>query len=197
MTTLLRRAVPALLALSAVLAAAPITWAHASLDDSDPAEGETIVTPYVVVARFDEELTPDGSSVVVRDAAGAIVAQGSVALDDAFTMLVDLPTLAPGAFVAHWIAITADDLGKTQGDINFFVTANASPNTTAPGTSNSSTPAATATVAASGSLAPTPAPTPPPAAGSGATGGELIVPIVLAIAVVAALGWFLLRRRTS
>jgi methionine-rich copper-binding protein CopC len=199
--TLLRRFGPALFASFALLSTASGALAHAALESSDPAEGESIATPYVMVARYDDELTPDGSSLIVRAAAGTIVAQGGVAEDDSFTMIVELPLLVPGPYVAHWIAITADDLGKTQGDINFIVvegTPSPAPTVT-PGTTAapSGEPTTSLTPEASFSPAPTPAPTPPPASGGQPTGGELIVPLVLAGAVIVALGWFLLRRRPT
>src|SRR6266516_3526849 len=110
----MRRLAPVLFASFALLATASGALAHATLESSDPAEGQSIATPYVMVARYDEELAPVGSSIVVRAASGDVVAQGGVAEDDLFTMIVELPALAVGAYVAHWIAITANDNGKTQ-----------------------------------------------------------------------------------
>jgi methionine-rich copper-binding protein CopC len=205
--TYLRRRAPVLFASFVLLATASGALAHATLESSDPAEGESVATPYVMVARYDEELSPVGSSIVVRDAGGNVVAQGGVAQDDSFTMIVELPLLAPGPYAAHWIAITADDNGKTQGDINFMVIA-ASPSagpTATPITTvaTSGAPATSPTPEASFSPTPSPAPTPtpvptsPPPSGGQPTGGELIVPLVLAGAVIVALGWFLLRRRPT
>lgn len=197
--TYMRRCAPVLFASFALLSTAAGTFAHATLESSDPAEGESIATPYVMVARYDQELAPAGSSIVVREAGGTIVAQGGVAEDDLFTMIVELPLLAPGPYAAHWIAITADDNGKTQGDVNFIVIeATPSPVPTAtPVTTVAPSGQPTTTPPATFSPAPTPAPTPPPSSGGQPSGGELIVPLVLAGAVVVALGWFLLRRRPT
>lgn len=204
MKTLLRRFGPAVIASLALLSTAAGAFAHASLEASDPAEGGTIATPYVLVARYDEELSPDQSSIVVRNSSGAIVAQGGVAQDDVFTLVAEMPLVAPGAYAAHWIAITADDNGKTQGDINFTVVeATPSPVPTptqpgaTPGTTDQATSTPAGTVVPTTSLAPTAAPTPPPGSGGQASGSELIVPIALAVAVAIALGWFLLRRRPT
>jgi len=190
----------ALLALLATLLFAPAVLAHATLEQSDPVEGATISTPYVLVAQFDEELTPDGSSITVRNASGEIVAEGGLG-DDAFHMVVDLPSLPLGTYAAHWIAITADDSGETQGDINFTVaTATPSPVPTpspSPPAAPTSTPTPSVSAPPTPSLAPSVAPTPPPGPAGSASGSELLLPIVLAVAVIAALGWFLLRRRPT
>lgn len=205
MITILRRLAPALFASLALFATVSGAFAHAKLEDSDPPENGTIATPYVLVARFDEELAPAESSVVVRDSGGTVVAEGGVT-DDTFTMVVELPAVPPGAYVAHWIAITADDNGKTQGDINFTVVAatpspvptptlpDGTPGPT-PSPSPSSVPTAPGVTPSPASTA-SPTPTPGPETGQ-PSGSELIVPLVLAGAVAVALGWFLLRRRPS
>ena len=198
----LRRALAALFAMSALAASAAPAWAHAQLLESDPAEGGTIASPYVLVFRFDDELKAEGSSVVVRDASGTEVATGGLSQDDAFTQVVDMPAVAPGAYQAHWIAITADDNGKTQGDVNFTVVAATpvpsvtptpatSPTYAPPTQSATASPPATPAVTAS----PVPTPTPAPGDSGQPAGAELILPIVLVGAVVVGLAWFLLRRR--
>jgi methionine-rich copper-binding protein CopC len=204
--TTLRRVFAVVFAMFVLALSAPATLGHASLEESDPPDGDTIATPYVLVARFDEELKSDGSSIVVRDSGGDIVAQGGLSQDDAFTMTVELPALTPGQFVAHWIAITADDNGKTQGDINFTVVA-ATPSpapTPTPATSptyappsQSATPSPTAAPAATATAAPTPSATPASGDSGQATGSELIIPIVLVGGAVVGLAWFLLRRRPA
>jgi methionine-rich copper-binding protein CopC len=202
MTTLRRGLLAASSAVFVLALAAPVTLAHAALETSDPAAGATIASPYVLVFRFDEALKTDGSSVVVRDAAGTIVAQGGLSQDDAFTQVVELPAVPPGAYEAHWVSITADDSGKTQGDVSFTVVAATPPPSVTPLPSTSptyqpppsSTPSATLvpTTAATATPAPTPAPGATPSSGA-----DLIVPLVLVGAVAVGLGWFLLRRRPS
>ena len=202
--TTLRHASAVLFAVLMLAAAAPITSAHAALETSDPLDGGTIASPYVLVFRFDEELKSDGSSVTVRDSSGAIVAEGGLSADDAFTQVVELPAVPPGAYQAHWVSITADDNGKTQGDVNFTVVA-ATPApavTPTPATSPTYAPpseSATATPATTPALTATPLPSASPAPGDTGqpAGSELILPIVLVGAVVAGLAWYLLRRRPS
>ena len=162
--TTLRHAGAVLFAVLVLAVSAPATSAHAALETSDPLDGGTIASPYVLVFRFDEELKSDGSSVTVRDSSGAIVVEGGLSADDAFTQVVELPAVPPGAYQAHWVSITADDNGKTQGDVNFTVVA-ATPSpavTPTPATSPTYAPpseSATATPAATPALTATPLPT--------------------------------------
>ena len=100
--TLTRRAVTiAAAVLTFVFVLAGTAIGHAQLVSSDPAEGGSLEhTPYTMTATFTEVLTPDGSSLVVRNSAGAEVASGTVSPDDTTTMTVDLPVLDPGQYVA-------------------------------------------------------------------------------------------------
>jgi methionine-rich copper-binding protein CopC len=209
MTAFSRRVTaPILTALAFALTFAPSVLAHAALVESDPADGGSVAMPYTLVLRYDEELNPLTSSVQVRDASGNVVAEGGVSIgedgepEDLFTMVVGADALPLGSYQAHWIAITADDNGKTQGDLNFTVVAatpapSETPLVTLPGSAQPTATAAQPTPTAS-AVVTTPAPSPinptPPAQPSGA---ELILPLVLAGAVGVALVWLLLRRRTS
>lgn len=203
MTTLYRRVLAALFAVCVLALTAPATFAHAQLVESDPPDGGSIASPYVLVMRYDEELKPVESTVTVRDGSGTVVAEGGI-VDDNFTMIVELPAVPVGSYQAHWIAITADDNGKTQGDVNFTVVAATAPPSVTPQPSvsptyqppPSSTPPATASAITTETPTPTPAASPAPGTG-GASGTELVVPLILVAALVVALVWFLLRRRPS
>lgn len=203
MTTLYRRVLAALFAVCVLALTAPATFAHAQLVESDPPDGGSIASPYVLVMRYDEELKPVESTVTVRDGSGTVVAEGGI-VDDNFTMIVELPAVPVGSYQAHWIAITADDNGKTQGDVNFTVVAATAPPSVTPQPSVSPTyqpppsftPPATASAITTETPTPTPAATPAPGTG-GASGTELVVPLILVAALVVALVWFLLRRRPS
>lgn len=203
-----RRVLALFFAVFVLALSAPATFAHASLETSDPPEGGTIASPYVLVFRFDEQLKSDGSSVVVRDTSGAIVAQGGLSLDDAFTQVVELPAVPPGEYIGHWISITADDNGKTQGDVNFTVvaatpspaatpTSATSPTYAPPSTASPASASPSATPAATATQLPSPSPSPAPGDSGQATGSELIIPIVLVGAAVVGLAWFLVRRRPA
>jgi methionine-rich copper-binding protein CopC len=201
---------PSLVAASALvlLMAAP-ALAHAALVSSDPADGATVTTPYVLNAVYDEDLKVDGSSITVRDAAGDIVAEGGV-LDDPLHMIVNLPALAAGDYSVHWVAITADDNGKTQGDFAFTVAAatpaptptpsptaapSPAPGTASPGSGPTQTAAPPATASPIATSAPTPSPAPAQPGSGSSSSTDLLVPLLVAVVVVAALGWFYLRRR--
>jgi methionine-rich copper-binding protein CopC len=205
MTDQQRRGVALAGAIACLLLCATAVLGHAALTEADPADGATIATPYVLVFRYDEQLDPAQSSIVVRDAGGTVVAQGGV-VDDDYTMVVELPALAAGGYQAHWVALTADDNGKTQGDVNFTVAA-ATPSPSAAATASpaptdgGSAPAASATPATTTpAVTPTPgltpAPTPEPGPSQPA-GSELILPLVLAGAVAVVLVWWLVRRRST
>jgi methionine-rich copper-binding protein CopC len=206
--TTLRHAGAVLFAVLVLATSAPAIFAHAALETSDPLDGGTIASPYVLVFRFDEELKSDGTSVTVRDSSGAIVAEGGLSADDAFTQVVELPAVPPGAYQAHWVSITADDNGKTQGDVNFTVVAATPPPAVTPTPATSPTyappsesapPTSAATPSATPALTATPLASASPAPGDTGqpAGSELILPIVLVGAVVVGLAWYLLRRRPS
>ena len=203
MTNLARRSGALFVTLLTLAITTQSVLGHAALlaEESDPADGATIVTPFVVVLRFDEELAPVESSILIRDSAGTVVAEGGIVEgEDLFTMVAELPALEPGEYLAHWIALTSDDQGKTQGDVNFTVVmATPSPAPTlvpTPVPSIAVTPSPT--VAAATSVpTPSPAPTPAPSTSGSGAGAELILPLVLAGGVAVALAWFFLRRRPT
>jgi copper resistance protein C len=179
--------------------------AHAGLVESDPAEGETVVTPATLRALFDEELDPESSQLVVRNVAGEEVARGGVSDDDELVMTVALPELPPGAYLARWTAVTPDDQGVTRGTISFVVAqppATDPPEPTATATEPVMTPSATVspspTPPAVISPTPSPSPAPSPAPGDGAPAAgftDVLLAVGLAGAIVGGLIFYLLRRR--
>ncbi|CAN5860497.1 hypothetical protein BH24CHL6_BH24CHL6_05370 [soil metagenome] len=190
--------------LACLLAAsvAGLVMAHAALVESDPANGETVGTPATLTALFDEELERASSQIVVRNAAGQEVARGGVSDEDELVMVVELPQLPPGDYLARWTAVTPDDGGVTRGTINFAV---AQPTATDPPAPTSTpavaTPAATAaplptdapTPTASGPLA---SPTPAPDEGAPTAGlTDVLLALLLAGAIIGGLALYLIRRR--
>jgi copper resistance protein C len=165
-------------------------FAHASLVESDPADGATIQTPYTLSATYDEELTPNGSGIIVKNAAGDEVATGTVSEDDDKVMTVDLPSLPPGEYVARWTAVTADDLGVTRGEITFMVAAAATPT---PKPTATAAPSATATVSPTASPAPpTPMATEPPGGKQPVVGSnDALIALVIAAVVIAGIAIYL------
>ncbi|MEA2677097.1 MAG: copper resistance protein [Chloroflexota bacterium] len=119
--------VAAAIAAALAFAALPvIALGHAELVSSDPPAGGTLTTtPYTLTATFDEELTPDGSSIVVENSIGTAIASGTVSPDDAHMMTAELPAFAglepPGTFTVRWTATTADDGAVERGTYTFNV----------------------------------------------------------------------------
>jgi methionine-rich copper-binding protein CopC len=147
--------------------------AHAKLVSSDPADGGTLTTtPYTLKATFDEELTPDGSSLEVVNAQGSQVALGGLSATDDKLMTVELPQLPQGPYEARWTAVTADDLAVERGTFKFNVGSVANP------------PAATPTAAPGA-----------PTSGTGSTSDLFLVFVLVGIVVVAVLAFLFLRNR--
>jgi len=144
--------------------------AHAELVTSDPPAGGTLTeTPYMLTATFDEELTADGSSIVVVNAAGTEVATGTVSETDEFSMSAQLPNLAPGTYTVRWTAVTADDAAVERGTYTFNV-----------GSSPGS---------------PTPTPAPPPSSSSAGSNDVLIALGLAAILIALVVAFVVLRGR--
>ena len=200
MTQLLRGVVIA--ALFSLLAAAPV-YAHAELEESDPSDGETIITPYTLTATFSEEFDPDRSFIRIVDESGTRVAEGGVSPDAPTMMVVELPELPTGQYEVRWQTTTPDDNGVERGTYQFTVEQPAA-NTDAgfthlPSVAPTSAPSASASPS---TMAPptarsTSAPTPTPTGGGQqtASGNDILLALALAAIVLLGLGVYLFTRR--
>jgi methionine-rich copper-binding protein CopC len=151
------KAFAAFVAVVAVTALPVIALGHAQLVSADPpVNGTLTTTPYTLKATFDDELTPAGSSIVVESSTGAQVATGGVSDDDAHTMLAQLPALANGPYTVKWTAVSADDAAVERGLYSFTV----------------------------GSTVSTPAPTAAPSAPGTGSGGDALIALGLAAALI-------------
>lgn len=173
------------------------TLAHAELVGSDPTDGETIETPAELTATFSEALVVEGSNVIVRNEAGQEVARGAAG-DEPATMVVELPALPAGDYVARWTA-RGDDGHVTRGEIRFSVEAAVATPTSVPATPTPA-PATDAPGTPQHTLSPnpTPSPSPRPEPGNGApTAGmtDVLLALVLAGALIGGLAVYLLRHR--
>jgi methionine-rich copper-binding protein CopC len=186
------RAALLILAAVATLALPLSASAHSEFVSSTPADGDTVSgTPAEIVLTFSAALDPKKSSIVLNDANGAQIAKAGVDPAKSTVMRMTPPTLDPGAYEIDWTSVATDgDL--LRGKVHFTVEA----------PTPSPTPAATATpsAAASAVASPPPSPTPSPApsaapAPASASGTDVILPVLVAIIVIAALGARLLRRR--
>ncbi len=189
-------AVALLLLLFSVLPVA----AHAELEESDPADGETIETPYKLTATFSEEFDPNPQRSFVRvvDSSDAEIASGGVSDDNPTVMTVELPALEPGEYTVRWQTTTADDNGVERGTYTFNVAATPTPGPTAtptpvPPPAAPSSPLATATPAATATPLPVATPTPVDPAPSG-TGSDAVLALLIGAVAIGAIAIFLFAR---
>ncbi|MDL2334596.1 MAG: copper resistance protein CopC [Chloroflexota bacterium] len=116
------RVAAAIVAFIALAALPVIALGHAELVSSDPPAGGTLTTTRgFLTATFDDELTPDSSSLVVQDAGGAQVATGNVSPGDAHVLIAELPALPEGEYTVRWTAVSADDAAVERGSYTFGV----------------------------------------------------------------------------
>ncbi len=98
-------------------------WAHAFPDHSDPKVGSTISSPPAQVRiRFDGDLEPAFSTIMVHNMDGRMVSKGDGRVDpsDPTLLEVSLPKLAPGTYLVIW-NVVARDGHRTQGQYTFTV----------------------------------------------------------------------------
>jgi copper resistance protein C len=191
-----RRAVAAASAAVLVLALSGTALGHVALESSDPPDGATLdAAPGAVTLTFTEDLDPGRSNFTLVGPAGT-VGSATVRPEDPRRLVLPTPRLEPGDYEVRWAAVGMD-AHLERGIVRFTVASTPEPSptpmpvaTTAPGTSPDSSPQAP-------SPAPTdavvPSPSPGPDAPTGAA-GDIILPIVAALVLLAGMGLFLLRR---
>lgn len=183
-----------LLVLSVIAAlATPLSAsAHSEFVSSTPADGDTVSgTPTEIVLTFSAALDPKKSSIILNDASGAQIAKAGVDPTRNTVMRMTPPALDPGAYEIDWTSVATDgDL--LRGKVHFTVEAP----TPSPTPAITAVPSVAATAVASPSPSPTPAPSAAPAPAS-ASGADVILPVIVAIIVIAFLGAWLLRRRND
>lgn len=184
--------------LAATLLTPTLALAHSELDVPTPADGATVEgTPTTIEGTFTEAMDPEESTLVLRDSAGATLAEGGVDPDDALRMAIDpVPTLAPGTYEVQWKAVAVD--GHIERDTwSFTVVPAPTPEPTpTPASTTTAEPTATPdpTEVPSPTLAPTPAASPDPGDPTG-DDTDVILPIVIGLAVVAGVAILLVRRQ--
>ena len=180
------------------LAAPAAVLGHAELDTMTPANGSTVTTaPTEIVATFTEPLDPSKSSIVVLNASGAQIASGGqVDAADAKKMTLALPPLEAGTYQVRWTSASALDGDLDRGTTGFTYAPAPTPSAS-PSAAASATPAASVAATPSPSVAASVAPSP---SGSGqpasTSTSDLLIPIVVAVILVAGLGYWLLRGRS-
>ncbi len=194
--------------LALLLVGAPVA-AHADLEGSEPAEGDTVAgAPVEVSGAFTEPLDPAASRLVLVDEAGERLAEGGVDPEDASatTMRLEPPALTPGVYEVRWTARTPDDGFVARGRWSFTVAAaTATPEASQPRSSAepsappaSMTPTADASIsppAASPTASPAMSPAPGDDGDNGSDGlGGVAIPLLALGAVAAAAVLYLARR---
>lgn len=114
--------IPCLLAIAA-FATPAAALAHAFPEHSQPAVGATIASaPSLVRIWFNSDLEPLFDKLVVKDAAGKVVSQGTAKVDanNRGLLEVGLAPLPPGTYHVYW-HVTSKDGHQTEGDFSFTV----------------------------------------------------------------------------
>jgi methionine-rich copper-binding protein CopC len=182
--------------LALFLGAMPVL-AHAELVSSDPADGAQLATPPATITlTFSEGLVADRSSFQLN-LAGTTIGNGNPVKDGDTAMTLGGLSLDAGDYLIRWTSV-ADDGDLLRGTIRFTVLA-ASPTpaptpTPTPASTSPSTSPATPTASApqvTPSASPSPSPDP---AQAGSTGGDVLIPILVGLVLVAGVGAFVLRR---
>ena len=186
-----------LAAAMAVLLVPALVLAHAELDTPTPADNSLVPPPVAEVSGiYSEAMTPTGSSIVVKDTSGTTVASGTVDPEDNTRMVATPGTpLGTGTYNVEWTSVATD--GHVERGTWTFTVGIAAPSvSSAPAsTSPSASPSAAPTAAAT--PVPSVAPAPVPSAGGSSTGsgGDAILPIIVALIVLGAGAAYLLSRR--
>src|SRR6478735_1633193 len=173
-----------------------IVLAHAELVTPTPADKSTVTAPVAEVSGlYSEAMKPDGSSLVVKDASGTQVAKGGVdPASDQRMVATPASPLGNGTYTVESTTLAEDgDIAHSTWTFTVAVAATAS-----------AVPSAAATAASSAAPTATPAtpvatvaPAPSPSADGSTTGsgGDVILPIIVALVALGAGAAYLLTRR--
>ena len=181
------------------------TLAHAELETSDPADGETVTTPVTTISlSFSQALDPAKSSFRLIGPDGNL---GTGEVTGPTVMTLDGLELGDAEYQIKWVSASADDGDIERGQLTFTVQVEAaSPSAQAPSTAPSATVSPTendvpsaepseSTPSAS-AVAPTPTPSAAPTSPASST-SDVLLPIVIGLLLVAGVGAYVLRRSRS
>ena len=196
--TAIRRAATLLLASLALVMVPGLVLAHAELQTATPADKSTVTAPVAEVSGiYSEAMKPAGSSMIVKDASGATVAQGTVDPADTTRMVAKPSTpLGNGSYTVDWTSVALDEHVE-RGTWTFTVAVAPTPSPTAIATSAPSAAATAAPTLVPATPIPSIAPTPAPSGGSSTagSGSDVVLPIVLGLIILGAGAAYLLSRR--
>ncbi len=191
------------LGLGVLLVLPGVVVAHAALDVPTPADGAILEgSPPVIKGTFTQDMDPETSSLDLRNAAGDVLAEGGVAADDSRRMVIEgVPELAPGEYEVRWTTLSTEDGEVERGTWSFTVTAAATAVPTLPQAptalpSVAPTTARTSDPTPPSSPATSDMPTPIPSSdGAESASGDVLLPIVAALALVLVAAGLLVTRR--
>jgi methionine-rich copper-binding protein CopC len=183
-------------ALVAILIVPTAVAAHAELQTATPKDGATVAgSPPAISGTYSEAMTASGSSLVLLGPDGKQVATGGVDPANNKRMAIDpVPDLVPGTYTVKSTTKSAADGDVDRKEWSFTVLPAPTPTPTL-------APSATASPsveAPPASASPTPTASPAPSAavdGTSSGGGDVVLPIIAALAIVAVGGALLLGRR--
>jgi methionine-rich copper-binding protein CopC len=192
---LLRRAV--FLAWLVALMLPEVVAAHAELVRANPEDDEVVTAPVTAVTgRYSEDLR-DGSRLVVKDASGATVGTGQIDPGDDRRMIARFdPALTEGSFIVESTSVSAQDGDVDRATWTFTVAVPPSPEPTpTPDAFATAVPSPTDAPSPTAATSTSPSPTASPASGDAtSSGGDVLLPIIAALAIVAIGAGFLLNR---
>jgi methionine-rich copper-binding protein CopC len=176
------------------LIAATVALGHAELATVAPADKSTIQGPPEEISMtFTQNLDPKKSSIVVVDSANKVVVQGGIVSGNPREMYLPLPGPLPvGTYEIRWTTFSSEDQEQARGTTTFTVAAAPSVAPSASAVAPSASPSAfeSAVPSVAVSAAPSSPPTSP-----ATSANDAVIPIVVALVVLAALGMWLLRSR--
>lgn len=105
--------------LAATIASA---YAHSTVESASPQNGATLATPPAEIRlKFSEPLEPAFTSVKLLGPSGQEVATTEkVRVEEGKTVVLPLPTLAPGTYKAQWMSAGRDG-HHVHGELSFTV----------------------------------------------------------------------------
>lgn len=111
----------------ALLASAAPADAHAVLQESNPADGASVLRgPREVTLRFDEDVDVAATVVRLFDGSGRLLVTGPVraaepGAEEGLVMAASVPSLGTGRYLIRWQTVTSDDFHPVTGTIAFGV----------------------------------------------------------------------------
>ncbi len=165
-----RRAATSVVAVLALMLWAGSVAAHAELVSSDPADGAVLATPPTAVTlTFSEGLNASESRFELDGPDGSQVGTGTAAKDGDEAMALGGLALGPGSYTIKWTSVSLDT-DILRGTLTFTVSDGPSPAASSrTGTADAGTTSAT-------------------------SDGDIALPIVIALVLVAIVGAYVIRR---